>query len=296
MLKWKGVYPAVVTFFDERGELALDSLEAHLENLALAGVHGFVPCGTTGESATLTATERAKVIAISVKVAKKHGLKVIAGCGSNNTAAVKPLLDEAAELGADAALVVTPYYNKPTQAGLIAHYRALADHSRIPIILYNVPGRTSVSIAPETVAQLFQHPNICGIKEASGQYGNWLALASQLNLKEKCLLAGDDDAFAPIQALGGVGIISASANVAPREFVKLYTLMESGKWPEAFQLQAKLLPLVKSLFQETSPAPAKEALSMMSAFPKSLRLPLVPVGSATAEAVRKALKELGLLS
>lgn len=295
-MNWKGVYPANLTFFTESGEVCFSSIERHMRSLVSAGVHGFVPCGTTGESATLSPSERTKVIQLAVKIAREHSLKVIAGCGGNNTAAVKLLLDEAAELGADAALVVTPYYNKPTQSGLLAHYRALADHSRIPIFLYNVPGRTSVALAVDTVAQLFQHPNIVGIKEASGQYSNWLAMAHQLDLKNKTLFAGDDDAFAPIQILGGTGIISASANVAPKQFVQMFSLMEQGHWKEAFTLQAKLLPLIKSMFQETSPAPAKEAMNLIDGYPKHLRLPLVPVGNVTAEAVKSALQGLGLLS
>jgi len=221
---------------------------------------------------------------------------VVAGCGGNDTSKVLELVHEAKELGSDAALVVTPYYNKPTQAGLLAHYRFLADRGGLPIVLYNVPGRTGVNLAVETAAQLLEHENIIGIKEASGQWGQWLGLSSAVNVAVKSLLAGDDDALAPIQSLGGAGIISASANAVPELFVAAYEAGRQGKWDEAFRLQKRLCPFVRALFLETNPAPLKYALEVLGHGEGHLRLPLVPVQPATETAVRAALNGLELLT
>jgi 4-hydroxy-tetrahydrodipicolinate synthase len=272
-----------------------------LEFLASHGVDGFVPCGTTGESTALSPEERRAVIALTREVAKSRGLKTIAGCGGNATASVLALIQEAEELGCDAALVVTPYYNKPTQAGLLAHYRYLADHSRLPILLYNVPSRTGVSLAVETTAKLLEHPGIVGIKEASGQYGQWLAIAHQLDTR-KSLLAGDDDAFACVLALGGSGTISAAANLVPGLFVAMYRHAAKGELGAAFQIQKKLFPLIKALFAETNPAPLKFALHHLTQAPARsgssgvlenvLRLPLTPIGQATELLLLEAMRGL----
>lgn len=294
-LSLKGVFVASVTPFNENGSVNYPAFETHLRELVAAGVHGFVPCGTTGEGATLNTEEWRELVRLSVAIAREKNLKVVAGCGGNDSRKVAELMLQAADLGADAALVVTPYYNKPTARGLLAHYEFLTRQSELPIVLYNVPGRTNVSLSVDTVAELFQNPQIIGIKEASGQYGQWLALANRLNLREKFLLAGDDDAFAIVQAMGGCGIISAAANVLPTAFVKLWQLMERGEWTAAFQLQVKLFPLVKSLFLETNPAPAKFALSTMKRVENFVRLPLVPVTADTEQSIRASLSgwELG---
>lgn len=294
-MKWEGVFVATTTPFTTTGELDLVALKAHLQFLVQAGVHGFVPCGTTGEASVLSRDERTKVLELTLEVANAHGRKVIAGCGGNATASVLELVKEAKGMGCDAALVVTPYYNKPTQRGLIAHFEAIAEGSSFPIVLYNVPGRTSVNLSPETAIRLFQHPQIVAIKEASGQYGQWITLASQMDLSQKSLLAGDDDAFAAILALGGTGIISASANVAPNAFVQLYESAKEGNWSEAFHLQKKLLPLVKAMFAETSPAPAKAALEILGRGSYQVRLPLVPVTQETLAQIKIALKGLELV-
>lgn len=291
-MRVEGVFPAITTPFSASGGVDVSGLKKHLEWLADAGIHGFVPVGTTGEASVLEREERNQVISTALEVAKARGLKTIVGCGGNNTVAVSQLITEAAEMGGDAALVVTPYYNKPTQRGLLAHYKYLADRAEIPIVLYNVPGRTSVSLAVETTLELFQHPKVVGIKEASGQYANWLALSRG----EKPLLAGDDDAFAAILSLGGTGIISASANVAPHQFVQIYEHAQSGSWAEAFAVQKRLLPLIQALFRETSPSPAKWALNALGFFEPTVRLPLVEITPATAEALSKAMRDLELLS
>lgn len=292
----EGVYVATITPFDSEKKLLLPALRAHLESLARAGVHGFVPCGTTGETATLNRVERWEVLSVALEVARREGLKVIAGCGGNNTAAVLELIQEAKELGCDAALVVTPYYNKPTAAGLVAHYRYLADRGGLPILPYNVPGRTNVHLGLDSVREIFDHPQIVGLKEASGNWSHWLGLAHSLNLAGKALMAGDDDAMAPILALGGTGIISASANVAPEPFVALYKAAKEGRLHDAFQWQKKLYPLTRSLFLETNPAPVKFALEALGRGEANLRLPLVPIGRSTEEAVLAAMKNLEMLA
>lgn len=292
----QGVYVATVSpFLEKTGEVDYKSYQAHLKWLSECGVHGFVPCGTTGEGPCLSEVERKKLIELSCEEASKKALKVIAGCGSNSTASALKMIQEAKEIGADAALVVTPYYNKPTQEGLIAHYQFLADRSEIPLVLYHVPGRTNVTFQLSTIQKLFQHPNIIGIKEASGQHSFWMGMAQTLDWKSKAILAGDDDAFALIQQLGGKGIISATANVDPKSFVKLFDLSLKGQWSEAFEVQKKLLPLVQAMFAETNPSPAKEALKLLNRMENTVRLPLVSVQTQTRETIQRALKTAGLL-
>lgn len=289
-MKFSGVLVATITPFDREGSLSLQTLRAHLDFLLDAGVHGFVPCGTTGEGPVLSRAERHAVIQLTKEVAERKKLPVIAGCGGNDTNHVLELLKEAEEMKCDAALVVTPYYNKPTQAGLLAHYTKLADRSRIPLVLYDVPGRTGVALAPETSAKLLEHRNIVGIKDASGSHANWLALANRMDLDKKALLAGDDDALAFVQALGGSGTISASANLVPGLFVQMYEHGRKGEWEAAFGLQRKVFPLVKALFAESNPAPLKYALHRARNVENILRLPLVPVTAATETLLQNAMK------
>ncbi len=279
-MKLEGVLVATTSPFRD-GKLDLPALKAHLSYLSDSGVQGFVPCGTTGESPTLSREERRQLIEASLAEARPKGLSVVAGCGGNSTASVLELLKEAEEMGVDGTLVVTPYYNKPTPAGLLAHYETLADQAQKPLILYHVPGRTGVSMPLATVARLFAHPRIGGMKEASGQYSYWLGLAALAKESGKTIFAGDDDAYAAIQALGGRGIISACANAVPAAFVRLRDLMGKGDWEAAFDLQVRLSPLVRAFFSETSPGPLKFALKHFRGESGELRLPLVPVGDAT---------------
>jgi len=294
-MRWEGVFVATITPFDAGGNLCLKTLEAHLDFLASAGVHGFVPCATTGESPTISPGERKEILRITVEKAKRHRITVMAGCGTNNTQTVLELLAEAKDLGCDAALVVTPYYNKPTVPGLIAHYEYLAERSKLPLCLYNIPSRTNVSLPADAVVSLFKNEMISGIKESSGSYAQWLSLASQTDLSKKSLLSGDDDAFAPILALGGTGIISAAANLIPDLFVSLYNLTRDKKWEEAFQLQKKLFPLIRALFLETNPAPVKFALHLLKKMEATVRLPLVSVTKDTQLAIYSEMNCLGLL-
>lgn len=295
-MKFEGIFVATTTPFTAQGALDKDALKRHLVYLADAGVHGFVPCGTTGEASVLSATEREEVLRLTLEVARQRGLKAIAGCGGNATAGVLESVKAAKVMGFDGALVVTPYYNKPTQRGLKAHFEHIANESRFPIVLYNVPGRTSVNLAPETAAELFANPHIVAIKEASGMHGQWMELSAKMDTAAKALLAGDDDAFATILALGGSGIISASANVAPQAFVALYNAAKAGRWGEAFATQKRLLPLIKAMFAETSPAPAKAALELLGRGTSRLRLPLVGVTEATLTQVKTALRAMELLA
>ena len=286
-----GVWVAVVSFFNEDFSLDLPAFKNHCQWLMDSGVDGLVPCGTTGEGPTLSSSERAQLVEAALSVtSNRPNKKVIVGCGSNNTATTQILLNQAAEMGAHAGLVVTPYYNKPTQAGLLAHYRTLADHSKIPIVLYNVPSRTGVNLAPETVHTLWQHPNIIGLKEATGNHSQWLSLTSPSIPSGKFLLAGDDDAYATLTALGASGIISASANVAPELFVRLHQHLSQENWAEAFKLQKQLMGLIQSFFSETNPGPIKYALSRLKKGKNRLRLPLVSVAPETEHKIAAQLK------
>ena len=258
----RGVYVANFTPFRAGEGLDLPAYQRHLTWLNDAGVQGFVPCGTTGESAALTSEERNLLIETTVAFAKGKGLKVIAGCGSNNTQTALGYLEKAGAMGSDAALVVTPYYNRPTAAGVVAHY----------------------------IGEILALPNVVAVKEASGSFAQWLSLSTQEVFKHKALLAGDDDALAAILALGGTGIISASANVAPKAFVAIQKSFDEKNWALGFEIQKKVLPLVKALFRETSPAPAKKALEWMGFGDGSLRLPLVPITAESESVLRAALK------
>jgi 4-hydroxy-tetrahydrodipicolinate synthase len=294
-VKLEGVYVALATPFQANGDLDSASLDKLIAYVIDAGVHGLVPCGTTGESPALSREEKRQVIALSVKAAAAKKLKVIAGCGTNCTRTTLEAMHEAADLGADGALIVSPYYNKPTPEGLLRHFTEAADKGRLPVVLYNVPGRTGVNLTPDLVQKLFQHPNIVAIKEASGQFGQWLAIAESCDLAAKSLLAGDDDSFAPVLALGGSGIISASANVAPAQFVAMYDAFRSGDAAGAWSIQKRLSPLVKALFAESNPGPVKHALSRLGLGEDALRLPLVPVREATRAALASAMKGLEIL-
>lgn len=290
----KGVWVANVTPFDREGKLSLSALETILRRFAAEGASGFVPCATTGEGPVLSSEERRQILQTAVKIAAESGLGVLAGCNGNDTEKVIALTREAAELKCNAALVVTPYYNRPTAAGLIAHYTAVANASPIPVVLYNVPGRTAVNLLPETVATLFEHPNIIGIKEASGNYAQWLDLTRRAGVMKKAVLAGDDDALAAILAMGGIGIVSASANVTTSPFVTICELAAKNDFAGAFALQKRLYNLIKTMFMETNPSPAKCALKLLGECEETVRLPLVPVTAPTRAAVEAVLKEWGL--
>jgi 4-hydroxy-tetrahydrodipicolinate synthase len=290
---FRGSIPALATPFcdDLIDEAAFRDL---VEWQIAEGSHGLVPVGTTGESATLSADEHHRVVELCVEQAAGR-VPVIAGCGSNCTRSAIWNMKAAEECGADAALVVLPYYNRPSQDGLIAHFTALTNASSLPIIVYNVPSRTVTDIAVETLARLAELPNIVGIKDASGL----LARVSAQRLacgQDFVQLSGNDDQTLGFMAMGGVGAISVTANVAPRLCADFQNACLSGDWATALKLQDRLYPLHAALFSDASPGPVKYALSKVRpGFPTSLRLPMTPPSEASRRAVDAALEHAGLV-
>jgi 4-hydroxy-tetrahydrodipicolinate synthase len=288
-----GSIPALVTPFSGQC-VDEDSLSAFVDWQIEQGSNALVPCGTTGEVATLDADEHRKVIATVVRVANGR-VPVIAGTGTYNTQASIERTRAAADLGADAVLAVVPYYNKPSQAGLAAHFTAIADASPIPIVVYNVPSRTVADISVETLGEISKHPKIVAVKDATGN----LARVSAQRIacgKGFCQLSGNDDMALGFNAMGGVGCVSVSANVAPKLCSDFQKAMREGRWDEALELQDKLYPLHAALFTDASPAPTKYALSRVrKGFPTELRLPLVEASEASKRAVDSALEHAGLI-
>ena len=288
-----GSIPALVTPFSG-GRVAEDTFREFVDWQIAEGSNALVPCGTTGEVATLNHDEHREVVAHAVQAASGR-VPVIAGCGSYSTAASLDMIRAAADVGANAALVVVPYYNKPSQAGLAAHFLTLADHSPLPIVVYNVPSRTVADISVETLAQIAKHPKIVGIKDATGNLGRVSAQRLACG-QDFCQLSGNDDMALGFNAMGGVGCISVTANVAPRLCSDFQKAMREGHWDEALKLQDRLYPLHAALFTDASPAPTKYALTRVrKGFPSDLRLPLVEASDASKRAVNAALEHAGLI-
>jgi len=288
-----GSIPALVTPFSG-GRVAEDTFADFVEWQISEGSNALVPCGTTGESATLNRDEHREVIAHVVTVAKGR-VPVIAGCGSYSTEHAIEMVRASADVGADAALVVVPYYNKPSQAGLAAHFTAIADASPLPIVVYNVPSRTVADISVETLAQVAKHPRIVAIKDATGNLAR--VSAQRLACGEDFIqLSGNDDMALGFNAMGGVGCISVTANVAPRLCSEFQKAMREGRWDDAVRLQDRLYPLHAALFSDASPGPTKYALSRVkNSFPTDLRLPLVEASDASRRSVDAALEHAGLI-
>ena len=287
-----GSIPALVTPFSG-GRVAEDTFRELVDWQIAEGSNALVPCGTTGESATMSAEEQRRVIEITVKVTAGR-VPVIAGCGSNNVAHAIEYLHAAKDVGADAALVVMGYYNRPSQAGMIAAFKALSEASALPIIVYNIPGRAVVDISVETLAEIARLPNIVGVKDATGNLGRVSAqrLASGESFMQ---LSGNDETALAFNAAGGVGCISVTANVAPRLCSDFQKAMREGRWDEALNLQDRLYPLHTALFTDASPGPVKYALSRVrSGFPTELRLPMVEPSEASKRKVDEALAHAGL--
>jgi 4-hydroxy-tetrahydrodipicolinate synthase len=286
-----GANVAIVTPF-RNGKLDAASLRRLVEFQIRNGTDGIVPCGTTGESATLSFEEHERVIDLVVEAAAGR-VPVIAGTGSNNTKEAVVLTRYARRAGADAALVITPYYNKPTQKGLIAHFTAVAEATDIPVILYNVPGRTGVNMTAETVARLAEVKSVVGVKEASG---NLAQICDILHMTPKtfCVLSGDDGLYFPMLALGAKGVISVVSNVAPKEMADLYDAFAVGEVGKARELHFRLWPLMQALFLETNPIPAKTALAMMGKIREEFRLPLCSMSDGNRKALAKVLSGLGI--
>ena len=287
-----GSIPALVTPFSN-GRVAEDTFRELVEWQVAEGSNGLVPCGTTGESATMSAEEQRRVIELTVEVAKGR-VPVIAGCGSNNVAHAIEYLHAAKDVGADGALIVMGYYNRPSQAGMLAAFRALSDASQLPIIVYNIPGRAMVDISVETLAEIAKLPNIVGVKDATGALGR--VSAQRLACGEDFVqLSGNDETALAFNAMGGVGCISVTANIAPRLCAEFQAATREGRWDEALNLQDKLYPLHMALFTDASPGPAKYALSRVRpGFPTELRAPMTEPSGASKAAVDAALAHAGL--
>lgn len=290
---FRGSIPALVTpFRDEAFDEAV--FRDFVEWQIAEGSHALVPCGTTGESATLSPEEQAQVIRACVEQAAGR-VPVIAGCGANNTAVAKDLMKAAAEAGADAALVVAPYYNRPNQEGVYAHFAALVEASDLPIVLYNVPGRTVTDIKPETVARLARFKTVVAIKDASGDLGR--VTAHRLSCGTDFVqLSGNDDMTLGYMAMGGCGAISVTANVAPGLCADFQNACLDGDWARARALQDRLYPLHAALFSDASPGPVKYALNRVRpGFSAALRLPMTPPSDSSRKAVDAALAHAGLI-
>lgn len=274
------------------GKIDWAALEALIEAQVEGGQKGLVPCGSTGESATLSHDEHTEVVAFTVKRAAGR-VPVIAGTGSNSTAEAIRLTREAERAGAQGALLISPYYNKPTQAGIVAHYRAVAEATALPLVVYNIPGRTSSTIEPETLARLGEIPNVVGVKDSTGSLDRVMdtIAACGANL---AVISGDDSLTLPIVSMGGVGAISALANVVPREMADLTDAALAGRWEEARRRHFRLLPLMRAAFLETNPIPVKAALAMLGRCSDELRLPLLPMTAAPRERLRRVLADLDL--
>lgn len=288
-----GSIPALVTPFSG-GRVAEDTLRELVDWQIAEGSNALVPCGTTGESATLSDAEQRRVIELTVEVSRGR-VPVIAGCGSNNVAHAIEYLRAAREVGADAALIVMGYYNRPSQAGMLAAFRALTDASELPIIVYNIPGRAVVDISVETLAEIAKLPNVVGVKDATGNLGR--VTAQRLACGEEFVqLSGNDETALSFNAMGGVGCISVTANIAPRLCADFQTAMRERRWEEALRLQDRLYPLHTALFTDASPGPAKYALSrVLPGFPTELRLPLIEPSKASRRDVDAALEHAGLI-
>ena len=291
---FEGSFVALVTPFKDDESLDEAKLKELLEFQIDGGTHGIVPCGTTGESPSLSEDEHDRVIEITVDTVNGR-VPIIAGTGSNSTARTLRATEHAKAAGADAALIVTPYYNKPNQQGLYAHYMKIADSVDIPIIIYNVPGRCGTDILSDTVAQLAEHPNIVGLKEATGELKRASEVVSMCP-DDFVVLSGDDINTLPILSVGGKGVISVVANVDPADIAETCNAFKAGNIELARKLHYKTMQLAVDLFIETNPIPAKTALMMMGKLNGKLRLPLAPLTPANEEALRQTLKDAGLVN
>jgi len=289
---FKGAIVAIVTPF-KNGRVDEEKLRELIEFQIENGTDGIVPCGTTGESPTLSHEEHDRVIEITVDAVKKR-VPVIAGTGSNSTAEALRLTEHAREVGADGALMVCPYYNRPTQEGLYQHYKTIAEQVKIPVIVYNIPGRTGVNLLPETMARLAKVPGIVGTKEASGSLKQMHEVI-QLCGPDFAVLSGDDFFTYPLLCLGGHGIISVISNIAPKDMAALVDAFAAGDLQKAKNLHYRMAPLVDSLFIETNPTPVKAALAMMGKIEYEVRLPLAKMSEANYEKLRKIMINYGLL-
>lgn len=296
-VEWmRGCATALVTPFKSDGSVDVETMRVLLKRQCEGGVRILVPCGTTGESVTMSEDENRRVISTTVEVARQHGARVIAGAGSNSTAHAVSNARAAREAGADAVLIVAPYYNKPTQEGLYQHFRTVAEAvAGLPVVLYNVPGRTSSNIAAETTLRLAREiENVAAVKEASGNLAQIMEILRG-RPEGFLVLSGDDAMTFALMALGGDGLVSVASNEAPGPLSQMVDAALAGRWDEARALHYRWLPLMDVNFVESSPGPVKAAMALMGLLEENLRLPLVPVTEKTRNRVREVLNELGLL-
>lgn len=289
---FEGSIVAIVTPFKE-GKLDEKALGDLIGFHISSGTTGIVPCGTTGESATLTHDEHKRVVEFTIEAAARR-IKVIAGSGSNSTEEAVVLTRYAKEAGADGALLITPYYNKPTQEGLYLHYKKVAGEVDIPLVLYNVPGRTGVNMFPSTVARLAEIRNIVAIKEATGslqQISEIIGLCGE----RFTVLSGDDFTVLPTLAVGGKGVISVTANIIPKDMASMVDAFMKGDFKKARELHYKTFPLHTAMFLETNPIPVKTALNLMGRISSEMRLPLCQMSGANKEKLKEAMKDYGLI-
>ena len=287
-----GSMVAIITPF-KKGRVDEKAFSQLIEFQINNGTDAIVPCGTTGESATLSHEEHKRVIELCVEVVAKR-VPVIAGTGSNSTEEAIMLTRHAQKAEVSAALLISPYYNKPTQEGLYRHFKEIADHVDLPLVLYNIPGRTSVNLLPPTLVRLCKHKNIVAVKESSGSLQQ-IAEVAHLCGRDLDILSGDDALTLPIMAIGGKGVISVTANLVPQEVSQMAHAMAKGKLEDARTLHQRLFPLTEALFLETNPIPVKTALSLMDRCTLEMRLPLCPMSSENLATLKKVMKSHGLL-
>ena len=288
---FQGSIVALVTPF-KQGELDEKALRDLVEFHIAEGTNAIVPCGTTGESATLSHEEHCRVIEIVIDQAKKR-VPVIAGAGSNSTKEAVFLTEHAKKSGADAVLSITPYYNKPTQAGLYQHFKTIAEQVDIPVVLYNVPGRTGVNMLPDTVVELSKIKNIVGVKEASGSLDQAGAILQHTD-DSFDVISGEDSLTFPMMAMGAKGVISVTANVAPKKIAQMCKAVLENNMIEARKLHYELIDLSKAVFYETNPIPAKKAVYLMGLIENEIRLPLVEMTKENTEKLKTVMKNLGI--
>ncbi|MBC8204554.1 4-hydroxy-tetrahydrodipicolinate synthase [bacterium] len=290
---FSGLYTAVVTPFKD-GKLDEASLRRILKHVLDSGSDGIVPSGTTGENPTLSEREKDILISVTKEMCEEEGAHVIAGAGTNSTYKTIKMINEAEKFGIDGVLVITPYYNKPTQDGLLLHFKEIAAETNLPIMMYNVPSRTGVNMTADTVIELSEEKNIVSLKEAGGDLIQFSSIVDGTK-PGFTVLSGEDALTLPSLAVGGEGVVSVASNVAPGFMSDMLDAWDDGNIEEALTIHRKLLPLFKALFRETSPSPVKAAMEMMGLCSAEVRLPLAPVREETKKALEKALRDLELL-
>ncbi len=286
-MRFTGVYPAMVTPFTDEEEIDVEGMRSNIAYLEKGGVAGLVPCGSTGESATLSFDEHKKLVEITVDAAS---VPVIAGTGSNNTAEAVELTRYAQDAGADAALLIVPYYNKPMKSGLVKHFSAIAQACEIPLILYNIPGRTGINMDPETISTLaHEYSNVAGVKEASANFTQISNIIEITRGLEFSVISGDDGLTLPMMALGATGVISVTADILPKQMGRLAQLCLEGNFAKARDVHYQLAPLFKALFIETNPIPIKKACDLLGLAGGPLRLPLTTMAEPNVVKLKETL-------